>query len=90
MLKNIMGKFLNSRADNLDSSGPISSIIELIRDLMVIYILAKSGADWWIFVDAKVLTRKFLMADGWTDGGRTHVGRWVITIAHWALRAQVG
>ena len=48
------GKFSNSRADNSDSSGPISSIIELIRDLMVIYILTKFGADWSIFVDASV------------------------------------
>ena len=56
------GKFSNSRADNSDSSGPISSIIELIRDLMVIYILTKFGADWLIFVDARVLTRKL-----WTD-----------------------
>ena len=51
----------NSRADNSDSSGLISSIIKLIRDLMVIYILTKFGADWLIFVD--VLTRKL-----WTDG----------------------
>ena len=48
------GKFSNSRADNLDSSDPISSIIKLIRDLMVIYILTKFGADWLIFVDASV------------------------------------
>ena len=71
------GKFSNSRADNSDSSGPnssiIDSIIELIRDLMVIYILTKFGADWLIFVDARVLTRKL-----WTDGQR-----WtVIAIAH--------
>ena len=56
------GKFSNSRADNLDSSGPISSIIELMQDLMVIYILTKFGADWSIFVDARVLTRKL-----WVD-----------------------
>ena len=30
---------------------------------MVIYILTKFGADWLIFVDARVLTRKL-----WTDG----------------------
>ena len=46
-----------------DSSGPISSVIELIRDLMVIYILTKFGAEWLIFVDARVLTRKL-----WMDG----------------------
>ena len=33
---------------------------------MVIYILTKFGADWFIFVDARVLTRKL-----WTDVGRT-------------------
>ena len=54
-------KFSNSRADNSDNSGLISSII--IRDLMVIYILTKFAADWLIFVDARVLTRKL-----WTDG----------------------
>ena len=60
------GKFSNSRAHNSDSSGPISSIIILIRDIVVIYILTKFGADWLIFVDARVLTRKL-----WTDGCRT-------------------
>ena len=57
------GQIPNSRADNSDSSGLISSIIELIRVLMVIYILSKSGSDWLIFVDASVLTRNL-----WTDG----------------------
>ena len=42
---------------------PISSIIKLIRDIIVIYILTKFGADWLIFVDARVLKRKL-----WTDG----------------------
>ena len=56
------GKFSNSRTDISDSSGPISSILELIRDLMVIYILTKFGVDWLIFVGARVLTRKL-----WTD-----------------------
>ena len=51
------GKFSNSMAVNF-SSGQISSIIKLIRDLMVIYILTKFGADWLIFVDARVLRRK--------------------------------
>ena len=62
--------FSNSRADNSDSSHPISSIIELIPDLMVIYILTKFGADWLIFVDARVLTRKL-----WTDGRTDTDGR---------------
>ena len=76
------GKFSNSRADNSDSSLLISSIIELIRDLMVIYILTKFGADWLIFVDARVLTRK-LWTDGGPDVGRTDMdGQKVITIAH--------
>ena len=38
--------FANSRAHNSDSSGPVRSIIELIRDLMITYILTKFGADW--------------------------------------------
>ena len=58
--------FSNSRADNLDSSGPITSIIKLIRDLLIIYILTKFGADWLIFVDVRVLTRKL-----WMDGRQT-------------------
>ena len=60
------GKFSNSRADNSDTSSPINSIIELIRALVVIYILTKFGDDWFIFVDARVLTSKL-----WTDGRRT-------------------
>ena len=47
-------KFSNSRADNSNSSGQIRSTIKLIRDLMVTYILTKFGADWSIFVDARV------------------------------------
>ena len=57
----IQGQTINS-----DSSGLISSIIELIQDPMVIYILTKFSDDWSIFVDARVLTRKL-----WTDGCRT-------------------
>ena len=63
------GKFSNSRADKSDSSGPISSIIEIIQSLMVTYILTNFGDDWLIFVDARVLTRKL-----WTDGHRRTVG----------------
>ena len=48
------GKFSNSRVCNSESSRLITSIIELMRDLMVIYILSKVGADWSIFVDAGV------------------------------------
>ena len=46
--------FAYSRANNSDSSAPIKSIIELIRDLMVTYILTKFGADWLIFGDTRV------------------------------------
>ena len=46
--------FANSRANNLESSVLIKSIIEHIRDLMVTYILTKFGADWLIFGDARV------------------------------------
>ena len=35
---------------------------------MVMYILTKFGADWLIFVDARVLTRKLWTDVGWTDG----------------------
>ena len=41
-----------------DSSGPIDSIIEPVRALVVIYILTKFGDDWLIFVDARVSTSK--------------------------------
>ena len=64
------GKFSNSRADNSNSSGPINSIIELIRALVVIYILTKFGDDWLIFVNARVLTSK-LWTDGRMDGHQT-------------------
>ena len=37
-----------------DSSGPIKSIIKLIQNLMVTYILTKFGADCLISVDARV------------------------------------
>ena len=46
--------FANSRANNSDRSAPIRSIIELIQDLMVTYILTKFGADWLVFGDARV------------------------------------
>ena len=37
--------FANSKANYSDSSGLIKSIIELIQDLIVTYILTKFGAD---------------------------------------------
>ena len=40
--------FSNSRGNSSDSSGPIKSIIDLIRDLMVTYILTKFCADWYL------------------------------------------
>ena len=70
LTKSNMANFLIQGLITWDSSGPISSIIELIRDLMVIYILTKFGADWLIFVDARVLTGKLWM-DGWTSDRRT-------------------
>ena len=38
--------FPNSRANNSGCSGLICSIIELIQDLIGIYIVAKFGTDW--------------------------------------------
>ena len=38
--------FPNSRANNSRCSGSIYPIIELIRDLMGIYIVAKFGTNW--------------------------------------------
>ena len=35
---------------------------------MAIYSLTKFGADWIIFVDARVLTRKLWTDRRWTDG----------------------
>ena len=46
--------FAHSRANNSGSSGPINSIIKVIRDLMVKYILTKFEADWLIFLDERV------------------------------------
>ena len=51
--QNQIWQISNSRADNSDSSGPISSMSKLMQDLVVIYIWTKFGADWLIFVDAK-------------------------------------
>ena len=49
--------FPNSRANNSRCSGSICPIIELIQDLMGIYILAKFGTDWSIFADDKILNK---------------------------------
>ena len=38
---------------------------------MVIYILTKSGDDWLIFVEGRVLTRKL-----WTNGRTPTDGEW--------------
>ena len=65
------GKFPNSRTDNSDSYGLISSNIQLIRTLVVIYILTKFYDDWLIFVDARVLTSKL-----WMDGRQTDADGW--------------
>ena len=52
--KNYSKELFNSRANNSRCSGPIKAIIKLIRYPMVKYILTKVGADWSIFVDARV------------------------------------
>ena len=49
-----MANFLIQGQITRDSSGPNRSIIELIRDLMIKYILTKFGADWSILVDDRV------------------------------------
>ena len=41
-------------SNNSGCFGSICHIIELIRDLMGIYIVAKFGTDWPIFADARV------------------------------------
>ena len=64
-----MANFLIQGQITRDSSGLINSILELIRALVVIYIVTKFGDDWLKFVNARVLTSKL-----WTDGRRT-VGR---------------
>ena len=46
--------FPNSRANNSGCSGTVRPTVELIRDLMGIYILAKFGTDWSTFADARV------------------------------------
>ena len=48
------GKFSNSRADNSDSSSLIRSIIKLIRDCTITYILTKFGAESLMFVGDRV------------------------------------
>ena len=52
-------KISNSRADNSDNSDPIKSIIELIQDLMITYILTMFGAYWSIFVDDREQTKSY-------------------------------
>ena len=49
-----MANFLHLRADNLDSLGLIPTIIIVIRDLMVLFILTKFSTDWLIFLDPRV------------------------------------
>ena len=63
-----MANFLIQRQTTQDSSCLNSSIIEVIQDLMVIYTLTKLSAEWLIFVDARVLTRKLWMDRRQMDG----------------------
>ena len=53
-IKSNSTNFPNSRANNSKYSRTIIPIIELIRDLMVIYIVTKFDAGWFIFADARV------------------------------------
>ena len=46
--------FPNSRANNSERFDFICPRIELIREFMGIYIVAKFGTDWSIFADARV------------------------------------
>ena len=55
--KVIFSNFSKLRANHSGCSGSIGPIIELIRDLMGRYIVAKVGTDWSIFADASVLTK---------------------------------
>ena len=52
--KNYSNEHSNSRVNNSTCSGRITPIIELIRDLRVIYILTNFGTNWLISVDATV------------------------------------
>ena len=49
-----MANFLIQGQISRDSSGPVKSIIKLIQILMITYNLTMFGADWLIFVDARV------------------------------------
>ena len=46
--------FPNSRANNSGCSDSICPIIELIRDFMGIYSVAKFDTDWSILADVRV------------------------------------
>ena len=49
--------FPNSRANNSGLTVSICPKIELVRDIMGIYIAATFGNDWSILADASVLTK---------------------------------
>ena len=49
--KNYSKELSNSRANNSTCFGLITTIIQLIRDLKVIYILNNFGTNWLIFLD---------------------------------------
>ena len=55
--KNYSNELSNSRANKYTCSGPITLIINLIRELRVIHILTNFGTNWLIFVDATVQVR---------------------------------
>ena len=54
MSKAMYPHFVEGGHNNSTSSGPVTPIIELMRDLQVIYILTIFGTNLLIFVDAKV------------------------------------
>ena len=88
-LKSVAWERVKSRANNSRSSDPIRSIIKLIWNLKVIIIFTKFGADWSIFVDARVWTRK---CEGTMDGQRDNGHRRTVSDHNsslWALRAQL-
>ena len=54
--ESVSATFPNSRTNNSGCSSSICPIISLIQDLMGINIVAKFGADWSIFANARFYT----------------------------------
>ena len=49
--------YVFDRVENIVGKGPIITVIELMQNLVVMYIFTKFGADWLIIVDASVYTK---------------------------------